>query len=72
MALLRINKGKSDAAKAALEALLRDDKGLSQITVKSRKAKELVVYAAKTLKSFGYTAKTCEACTLVQSTEDKT
>ena len=37
MALLSINKGKPDAADAALEALLRDGKGLSQIAVKSGK-----------------------------------
>ena len=35
MALLSINKGKSDAANAALETLLRCDKTLNQIAVKS-------------------------------------
>ena len=65
MNLLSTNTGKSDidAAKAALEALLRDDKGLSQIDVKSLKTKGAAVYAAKTLKPFGYTAKACGACT---------
>ena len=29
------------------------------------------MYAVKTLKSFGYTAKACEACTLVKSTDNK-
>ena len=71
MALLSINKGKSGAANAALEALLRDDKGLSQIAVKSQKTKEVVMYAVETLLLFGYTAKACEACTLVQSTDNK-
>ena len=40
MALVSINKGKSGAANAALEALLCDDKGLSQIAVQSEKTKE--------------------------------
>ena len=49
MALLTINTGKSAAVKAALEALLCDDKGLIQIAVQSEKAKEVVVYAVETL-----------------------
>ena len=73
MALLSINKGKSGAANAALEALLRDDKGLSQIAVKSQKTKEVAMYAAETLLLFGYTVKACEAyaCTVGQSTNGK-
>ena len=47
------------------EALLRDGKTFSQIAVKSEKTKEVVVYAVKTLLSFGYTVKAGEACTLV-------
>ena len=71
MALLSINKGKSGAANAALEALLCDDKGLSQIAVQSEKTKEVVVYALETLLKFGYTVKAGEACTVGQSTDTK-
>ena len=71
MALLSINKRKSGAANAALEALLCDDKGLSQIAVQSEKTKEVVVYALETLLKFGYTVKAGEACTVNQSTDTK-
>ena len=62
MALLSINKGKCGAANAALEALLRDDKGLSQIAVKSQKTKDVVMYAIETLLLFGYTVKALGNC----------
>ena len=55
--MLTINTGKSAAVKAALEALLCDGKGLSQIAVQSGKTKEVAVYAVETLLMFGYTVK---------------
>ena len=72
MLLLTINKGKSAAVKADIETLLRDDTRLSHIDVmKSKKTKEVAVYAVKTLLSFRYTVKACEACTIVQITNGK-